>query len=137
MSSETTIRVRFCETDALGHVNNVSFLIYMEEARVTFLKGIGFDFSREDLFVVLVSASCDYLSQAYFDQSLLIKTYVEKVGNKSVTLVQELSDHESGKPIAKGKAVCVFLSKEKDQAVPIEDQLRKDLLNYTKSAMSV
>lgn len=35
---ETQVKVRFCETDALGHINNTSYFIYLEEARIAFLK---------------------------------------------------------------------------------------------------
>lgn len=35
---ETQVKVRFCETDALGHINNTSYFIYLEEARIAFFE---------------------------------------------------------------------------------------------------
>lgn len=35
----TEIRTRYCESDALGHINNVSYFIYFEQARVDFFAG--------------------------------------------------------------------------------------------------
>lgn len=35
---ELKVNVRFSETDALGHINNTSYFIYLEEARMKFLK---------------------------------------------------------------------------------------------------
>ncbi len=32
----TLIRTRFGESDAFGHINNVSFFTYLEQARVDF-----------------------------------------------------------------------------------------------------
>lgn len=37
MAYETAVKVRFCETDALGHISNISYFIYLEEARTDFL----------------------------------------------------------------------------------------------------
>lgn len=135
MSLKTTVRVRFCETDALGHVNNVSYFIYMEQARVDFLKGLGFDFTIQDRFVAIVSAKCDYISQAFFDQEIEIETYVEKVGGKSFTLNQDLIDKKTKTLIAKGQAVCVFLAKDKSQALPIDPQWRSELMLWTKEEL--
>jgi acyl-CoA thioester hydrolase len=132
MSLKTTVRVRFCETDALGHVNNVSYFIYMEQARVDFLKGMGFDFTEQDRFVALVSAKCEYINQAFFDQEIEIETYVEKVGGKSLTLNQDLIDKKTKNLIAKGQAVCVFLSKDKTKALPIDSEWRTELMKMAK-----
>ena len=136
MYLKTTVRVRFSETDALGHVNNVSYFIYMEQARVDFLKSLGFDFTNQDRFVALVSAKCDYISQAYFDQEIEIETYVDKVGGKSFTLNQDLHDKKTKKLIAKGQAVCVFLSQDKAQSLPIDLEWRTRLLSFTKEDLS-
>jgi acyl-CoA thioester hydrolase len=32
------IKVRYCETDMTGHVNNVSYFIYFEQGRVEYLE---------------------------------------------------------------------------------------------------
>src|SRR5690625_5984699 len=36
------VNIRFSETDMFGHVNNVSPFIYFEEARIEYLKSLGF-----------------------------------------------------------------------------------------------
>jgi acyl-CoA thioester hydrolase len=38
------IRVRFAETDAMGIVHHASYLLYLEEARVAFLRAVGHDY---------------------------------------------------------------------------------------------
>lgn len=30
---EIQVTIRLCETDALGHINNASYFVYLEEAR--------------------------------------------------------------------------------------------------------
>ena len=37
---ELEVNVRFSETDALGHINNTSYFIYLEEARMKFFEAL-------------------------------------------------------------------------------------------------
>ena len=39
--SESSLRVRYCETDAMGIVHHAAYLPYLEEARVAWLRSIG------------------------------------------------------------------------------------------------
>ncbi|HWL26038.1 MAG TPA: acyl-CoA thioesterase, partial [Ureibacillus sp.] len=83
---EIDIYVRFCETDAAGHVNNTSYFIYMEEARTKFFKAVGYDKdNRGEMNFVVASAQCDYLAQAYANQTLTLSTRVSRIGTKSYT----------------------------------------------------
>lgn len=122
MASVTDIQVRFCETDAVGHVNNVSYFIYLEQARVDFTKLIGQDIASFDWHMVVVSLHCDYIDQAYFDQILVVTTSVSKIGGKSFTLLHEIKDKESQKLIAKGESVLVLLDMNKNKAIPLDEE---------------
>ncbi|MGV3488016.1 MAG: acyl-CoA thioesterase [Tuberibacillus sp.] len=115
----TDIRVRFCETDAVGHVNNVSYFIYLEQARVDFTKKLGADIHTPDWTMAVVSLHCDYISQAYFDQELEVATSVSKIGGKSFTLVHEIRDKGDQRLIARGESVVVLLDSERKKAIPL------------------
>jgi acyl-CoA thioesterase FadM len=54
------------------------------------------------------------------------------VGGKSFTLNQDLIDKKTKNLIAKGQAVCVFLSKDKAQALTIDSEWRAQLMKMTK-----
>ena len=41
MVHHTELQMRFSDTDALGHVNNIAFASYAETGRVDFLKRLG------------------------------------------------------------------------------------------------
>ena len=40
------LRVRFCETDAMGVVHHASYLAYLEETRVEYLRALGRPYDR-------------------------------------------------------------------------------------------
>src|SRR5262249_18259139 len=86
------------------------FFRYMEAAEVAFLKSLGlnvsFDKGGEHYGLPRVSASCDYVKPARFDDLLDVDVRIEKLGTKSVTYVFEFS--RDGVPIARGKTTGVF-----------------------------
>ncbi|MFC2949664.1 acyl-CoA thioesterase [Virgibacillus sediminis] len=128
-SHEIDIYVRFAETDAAGHVNNVSYFLYFEEARTKFFQEICPE--RDDTFnFILASISCDYVSQAYAGQELRLLTDVEKVGGKSFTVYHKLVNPMTGAIVAKSHAVTVCYNYEEQTSIKIPDHVRRKLENY-------
>lgn len=87
----STFRVRSYELDALRHVNHAVFLNYFEQARVDALEKSGFPWAelleRGWLFNV-VRVEVDFRAEARLEDSVLVESTVEKVGNTSMTLQQ-------------------------------------------------
>ncbi|WP_337970461.1 acyl-CoA thioesterase, partial [Virgibacillus salexigens] len=92
---EIDIYVRFSETDAAGHVNNVSYFFYFEVARTKFFKIVCPE-RNDALNFIWTSISCDYISQPYAGQELKLYSYVTNVGGKSFTIGHTLSDKATG-----------------------------------------
>lgn len=128
-SHEIEVYVRFCETDAAGHVNNTSYFFYFEEARTKFFKELN---SQKNLpfNFILASITCDYLSQAYASQSLKLSTVVQKVGTKSFTLLHTLQDKDTGADIASCTSVSVCFNYEEQTSIAIPDYIREELEKY-------
>lgn len=124
------IYVRYCETDAGGHVNNTSYFIYFEEARTKFFQAIGYGPKKREINFIVARAECDFLEQAYAGQILTVTTYVSKIGTKSYTMTHEITDATTGSPIAKGLAVIVCFDFQTQQSKVIPDLLRTKLAAY-------
>ncbi|MGD6899504.1 acyl-CoA thioesterase [Bacillus infantis] len=127
---ETQVKVRFCETDALGHVNNTSYFVYLEEARIEFFESLGYSMDTRKWSFILASTKCDFLNQGYFNQKLAVTTYVSKIGNKSFTLEHEILCAQTKEPIAKGNAVIVYFDFEAQKSSSLPDHLREGLKGY-------
>lgn len=125
-----TTRVRFSETDALGHLNNVSYYIYLEEARISLLEEIGCSMDTNEWSFIVASTGCDYLSQAYFRQQLLISTTVQKIGTKSFHLQHKMTDEATGEVIANGKSVLVYFNFKQQQSEALPEEIREKLQQY-------
>lgn len=127
------IKVRVGETDMLGHINNTSYFIYMEETRIDFLKNLGINIETHNFAFMLASAKCDFISQGYFGQILDITTDVGRIGNKSITLISTMKEKESGELIARGEAVLVYFDTGEQQTVPIPDSFKEKLEAYSQT----
>ncbi|WP_026582295.1 acyl-CoA thioesterase [Bacillus sp. J33] len=125
--NEMTITVRFCETDALGHVNNTSYFIYLEEARVKYFETLGYSMDVKKWHFILASTKCDFLSQGYFNQILTVKTWVSRIGRKSFQLDHEIVCSQTNNLIARGNAIIVYFDFQKQESADIPDLLREGL----------
>lgn len=124
---EIEIRVRFGETDALGHINNASYFIYTEEARVRFFEAIGYSMETGHWQFIMASTKCDFIQQGYFNQELIIKTYVSRIGTKSFQLEHKIICKKTHQLIATGEATVVYFDFEKQQSEVLPPLLRERL----------
>lgn len=131
MIQETKVTVRFCETDALGHINNTSYFIYLEDARIKFFELLGYSMDTNDWNFIVASIKCDFVNQGFFNQILTVKTYVTKIGNKSFEVNHDIVCSQTGQMIAKGNAVIVFFDFKEQKSRPIPDLLREGLKSYS------
>ena len=128
---EVDIYVRFCETDAGGHVSNTSYFLYFEEARTKFFGMIGFGLKdRKNFNFIVARIECNFIAQSYASQILSVTTSVSKIGTKSYTLVHEIKDADTGALIANGSAVIVCYNFQEQHSIEIPTNLRKTLEKY-------
>lgn len=130
MSHKTYVKTRYCETDALGHVNNVSYFIYLEQARVDFFLGSAIVEDVSKWPFVAASVKCDFRRQAYVNQELAIKTYVSHIGRTSVKLMHEIIDEKTEELIAQGEDVLVHYDLVNQQSMPLSSEIVDKLQKY-------
>jgi YbgC/YbaW family acyl-CoA thioester hydrolase len=106
----TTRRIEFADTDMAGIVHFANFFRFMEAAEVEFLRSLGLSvvlpWEGQKISFPRVSASCDYLRPARFEDVLDISVRVQKIGRKSVTYAFEFT--KDGEVLARGQlsSVC-------------------------------
>ncbi len=77
VSGETTIRVRYAETDRMGLLHHANYLVYFEQARTDLLRDRGSnykDMEDQGFFLVISKVEVKYKSPAYYDDLLTIRT---------------------------------------------------------------
>jgi YbgC/YbaW family acyl-CoA thioester hydrolase len=105
----TTRRIEFCDTDMAGIVHFANFFRFMESAEVEFLRSRGLSvkllWEGQPLGFPRVSASCDYVRPARFEDLLDVNVTLDRLGQRSVTYAFEFT--LGGELIARGKVTSV------------------------------
>ncbi len=105
----TTRRIEFGDTDMAGIVHFANFFRFMESAECEFLRSRGLsvkmDWEGQHIGFPRVSATCDYVKPARFEDLLDVVVAIDRIGAKSVTYAFEFS--LGGELIAKGKVTSV------------------------------
>lgn len=85
--------VRFDDLDSFGHVNNVTFAEYLQEARVDFAHQQLADATAPHEGSVVVHQSIDYLAPVPFrTEPLDVEVWVTRVGSSSFEVAYEVRD---------------------------------------------
>lgn len=85
--------VRWSDVDAYGHVNNVVYLTYLEEARVGLFEQAEASRQRLDAGVVVARHEIEYRAPLLPRTTPVpVETWVRRVGNSSVTFGYEVVD---------------------------------------------
>jgi acyl-CoA thioester hydrolase len=119
--SETSIRVRYAETDQMGVVYHGNYFTWFEVGRVELCRQLGFEYksmeAEDDSYIVVAEASCRYRRPARFDDLLTIRTRVVETQRRTIRFGYEiLNDSEV---IAIGETLHVICdSKGRPKSLP-------------------
>ena len=121
---EMDIAVRWRDMDAFNHVNNASYLGYIEEARVAWFKTLSEDWVNESAAPILAAITLNYRRPANWPETMRIELFAERIGNKSLTLGHRIhSASEPGLLYADGNAVMVWVDRN-GQSVLLPEAVR-------------
>ena len=110
--AETTIRVRYAETDQMGVVYHGNYFAWFEVGRVELCRQLGFEYKRmeleDDSYIVVADAHCRYKHPARFDDVLVIRTRVLSAQRRTVKFGYEITHQGSGELLAIGDTMHVI-----------------------------
>ena len=87
---EIEFEVRWRDLDAFNHVNNSTFLTYLEEARLRWLESLDGPWLTETSAPVLASAELQFRRPIPWPESIRVALRALRVGNSSLTLGHRL-----------------------------------------------
>ncbi|MGP3923020.1 acyl-CoA thioesterase [Streptomyces sp. 8N616] len=128
--------LRWSDMDAFGHVNNVVFLRYLEEARIDFMFRLapGEGSASFTGGSVVARHEIDYLRPlVHRHEPVTIETWVTKISAASLTLAYEIKDEERLYVRASTIVVPYNLEEERPRRITAEE--RAFLKEYTDDSM--
>ena len=126
------IHPRFKDTDALGHINNASFITWIEEARRPVFKEFNSDLSIEKWNLIIARIEMDFVAQCYYGKKVTIDSFVEKIGTSSLILCHELFQEKT--KVARGKSILVHFDYNKNKSIPIPEEIKQSLQKHLKKS---
>lgn len=117
---------RFSDLDLLGHVNNVVYGDYLQEARVMMLAELG-EQSFANFSQVLARQEIDYRKPlAYRAELITIDLWISKIGQSSYTFGAQIRDDDET-VAADAAGVMVCFDTQTGRSRPIPDTFRSAL----------
>jgi acyl-CoA thioester hydrolase len=114
--SETTIRVRYAETDQMGVVYHGNYFTWFEVGRVELCRQLGFEYKQmeieDDSFIVVAEAQCRYKRPARFDDVLAVRTRLTNSQRRTIRFRYEILNQASGEVIATGETTHVICDRQ-------------------------
>lgn len=114
---ETTLRVRYQETDQMGVVYHSNYLVYFEVGRTSWLRSKGMAYSeleKQGVRLAVTEIGCKYLSSLRYDEEARVVTWISGMGKSRITFRYRLLRDDEGEPtlIAEGFSTLACLDRE-------------------------
>ena len=120
------------DTDALGHINNCTVARWFEQARNPFFKmfmplGNG---KITEWNLIMARTEYNFTAEIFLGQDVEVRSFIEKIGNSSLTTYQQLWQRNT--LCADGKSIMVHYDFENKCSVKIPEDIREKLSQHLK-----
>jgi len=103
---DTTLRVRYAETDQMGVVYHANYLIWFEVGRVELMRALGIEYKRmeieDDCHIVVADVHCRYHVSARYDEIVRVRTCIVESRNRLIKFAYEVFRDSDGQLLATG-----------------------------------
>lgn len=131
-SHQTTIRVRYGETDQMGYCYYGNYAQYFEVGRVEALRSLGMSYKRMEEEGVMLPVSefhVKYKAPAFYDDELTIVTKITSVKGVRIHFEYEiLNQHQV--EISTASTTLVFVNKETMSPTPVPENFKKIIAKF-------
>ncbi len=124
------VTVRWSDMDAMGHVNNVIYLQYLESARVGYFEAIGWPVrseGEERQSPVLVSQTFNYRRQVVYPDELEVGVTCREIRSRSFVLAYGIFRKGTEVLVGDGTSVAVWMDFQAGRARELPPALREAL----------
>jgi acyl-CoA thioester hydrolase len=109
---ETSFRVRYAETDAMGIVHHRNYIIYFEEGRSAFARARGTPYSELEnmgYFLAVTEVHVRYARPARYEDHITVRTTLTSIKSRGLTFSYEIVSTETGDKLVMGETrhICI------------------------------
>ncbi len=115
-------KIRFSDTDMIGHVNNVAFAALLESGRTAFGQANLFPHMPAGMLVVMARVEIDYRRELHWPLTVDVGTRIIAVGRASYVMGQGIFRGDTC--ATTGRTTLVMISRETRRSAPMPDAYR-------------
>jgi acyl-CoA thioester hydrolase len=116
---------RWADMDCIGHINNATFLTYVESARIKLIQKLGF----LNVPIIMASIKIDYLNQLSFPSTMEIGQKISRIGNSSFDILTGIFKLDDDKLITLSTTTLVCFDYKTQKSIPVPDEIRNNKLD--------
>lgn len=124
-------RVAWGDMDAFGHVNNVIYYRYIENARLYYLNHL--KILQQDVLTVIASNQCKYIRPVVYPDILKIGVRVEELRNSAMRMHYLIYSEAQQMVVAEAEAVIVCVDRVNMQKTLIPENVRAGIHKIEKT----
>jgi len=121
------IEVRYGDLDPQGHLNNAKFVTFFEQARIQYIRHLGLykeGQSFMEIGVILADVHVAYRKPVEWGMPIKVGVRITKIGNKSMTVEQNVVHAQTGEVFAEGEVVMVAFDYYQNKSIPVPQEWR-------------
>lgn len=123
------IHVRWRDLDAFNHVNNSSYLTYLEESRLQWLRNVPGEWFNEHAMPVMAAVELHYRKPIEWPAEIDVLLSCERLGNSSMTIGNRIVDRDDATCVyADGNVVMVWVDPATGASVALPEAIRNACL---------
>jgi acyl-CoA thioester hydrolase len=125
---KTEMAIRITDINYGGHLGNDSLLSIIHEARVRFLKHLGY--SESDVCgvgIIMIDAAIQYKSEGFYGDDLEAEVTLSDFSAIGCDIIYRLTNKKTSKEIAIAKTGVVFFDYEKRKTVSVPANFKKKI----------
>ncbi|WIG54754.1 MAG: Thioesterase superfamily [Rhodanobacteraceae bacterium] len=119
------LHVRWRDLDAFNHVNNSSYLTFLEEARLQWLRTVPGEWFSAHAMPVMAAVELHYRKPIEWPAEIDVLLSCERLGTTSMTIGNRIVDRNDHACVyADGNVVMVWVDPATGASVPLPDAIR-------------
>jgi len=125
VSVQSTIRVRYAETDMMGVVHHATYPVWFEVGRTDLMRELGLPYTEIEArgyYLMLSGLNVEYRRAARYDDELTVTTQISAIRSRTVTFTYQVRRGEE--LVATGETSHITTDKQYRPARMPEDVLR-------------
>lgn len=127
--TEERIRVRYGETDQMGHAYYANYFYWFEQARGTWCRSRGFTYKtleESGYFLPVVEAHARYRGEVRYDDVIVVRVWVSEIKRSAIRFDYQVVNDQTGALATEGYTWHVLMGSER-KAISIPPAVRKML----------